>query len=485
MFEEGVVMDQGTGRHAEQVALCVDLDGTLLKSDVLYESVLALLSRNPLYLLLLPFWLLRGKAALKHEIARRVDINAATLPYDERLVEMLRTTPARPRVLCTATNSKYATAIADHLGVFDLVIASDESRNLSGTRKAEMLVERFGERCFDYAGNEDCDLKVWERARAAWVVNAPSALAQRASRVSRLDQHLPVVSVGIKSWSKAIRLHQWLKNLLVFVPLFASHRFLEIGAVVPTVVAFFAFGLCASGVYILNDLLDLPSDRAHPRKRKRPFAAGSLPLVQGMFAAPLLTLVGFALAVSIGWGFAGILLVYYVMTVAYSIRLKRVVMVDVVLLAAFYTIRIIGGAVALGTPLSFWLLAFSMFLFLSLAMLKRYTELGTMLANGADKASGRGYIVDDLPLIQSLGAASGYCAVLVFALYINSPASLELYRRPQVLWLICPMLLYWISRIWVKAHRGVMDDDPVVFAVTDRVSQVVIVLCGLMILGAI
>lgn len=477
-------MDQGQGRDGN-VALCVDLDGTLLRSDVLYESVLALLSKNPLYLFLLPLWLLRGKAALKHEIASRVELDAATLPYDERLVEMLRATPVRPRVLCTATNGKYATSIAEHLGVFDLVMASDESLNLSGKRKADLLVERFGERAFDYAGNEDCDIKVWERARAAWVVNAPASLAQRAARISRLDHHLPASRGGLKTWVKAIRVHQWLKNLLVFVPLLASHRFLEIGAVVPALIAFLAFGLCASGVYVLNDLLDLPSDRAHPRKRRRPFAAGSLPLIQGLFAAPLLTLAGFALAAWVGWAFAGVLLGYYAMTLAYSLRLKRVVMVDVVLLAGLYTIRIIGGAVAIGAGLSFWLLAFSMFLFLSLAMLKRYTELAAMLANGQNKASGRGYTVDDLPLIQSLGGSSGYCAVLVFALYINSPESLELYRRPQLLWLICPLLLYWISRVWVKAHRGLMDDDPVVFAVTDRMSQVVIALCGLMILGAI
>jgi len=434
---------------------------------------------------LLPFWLMRGKAALKHEIAARVDLDATTLPYDERVVELLSTTKTRPRVLCTATNGKYATAIAEHLGVFDLVMASDESRNLSGKRKADMLVERFGEGRFDYAGNEDCDLKVWERARAAWVVNASGSLAQRAARISRLDQHLPASRAGLKTWLKAIRLHQWLKNLLVFVPLLASHRFLEVGTLATTLAAFVAFGLCASGVYVLNDLLDLPSDRVHPRKRKRPFAAGSLPLLHGLAAAPLLTLAGFALAIAVGWPFAVVLLGYYAMTLAYSLRLKRVVMVDVVLLAGLYTIRIIGGTVAIDAGLSFWLLAFSMFLFLSLAMLKRYTELAIMLASGQDKASGRGYTVEDLPLIQSMGAASGYCAVLVFALYINSPESLELYRRPQLLWLICPLLLYWISRVWVKAHRGMMDDDPVVFAVTDRVSQVVIALCGLMILGAI
>ncbi len=467
--------------------LCIDLDGTLLRSDALYESLLALLSHNPFYVFLLPFWLLRGKAALKDAIAARVDIDPATLPYDDRVLALLETTTARPRVLCTATNARYAEAIAAHLGVFEQVIASDATRNLSGHRKADALVEAFGERGFDYAGNERIDLDVWAHARHALVINGSDALAAQAARVTTVSTQLPVQrdKSALRLWVKQLRIHQWLKNLLVFLPLLASHRFMEVDAVVASVLGFLAFGLCASGVYVLNDLLDLPSDRAHARKRLRPFAAGRLPLLHGLFVGPLLTLAGFALAWLASPLFALVLLAYYVMTLAYSLRLKRVVMVDVVMLAGLYTVRIIGGAAAIGTPLSFWLLAFSMFIFLSLAMLKRYTELADLLASGATKASGRGYGVDDLPMIQSMGAASGYLAVLVFALYINSPESLALYGRPQVLWMICPLLLYWISRAWIVAHRGGMHDDPVVFAVTDRVSQVVIALCGALVLGAI
>lgn len=477
--------DRNQNSENTSIALCVDLDGTLLKSDLLYESALALLSQNPFYLFVLPFWLLRGKAALKHEIASRVDLDATTLPYDERVIAELRETPARPRVLCTASNMKYAQEIAAHVGVFDLVLASDDGRNLSGANKAQTLVERFGERGFDYMGNADVDLKVWSRARHAWVVNGSGRLAARAAQVGTVARHLPSAGGSIKTWIKAIRVHQWLKNLLVFLPLLASHRFFDTHAVIDSLLAFLAFGLCASGVYVLNDLLDLPSDRRHPRKRLRPFAAGRLPLLHGLFAAPLLTLAGFALAFVASPWFAVVLFVYYAMTLAYSLRLKRIVMVDVVLLAGLYTIRIIGGAVAIGSTLSFWLLAFSMFIFLSLAMLKRYTELNAVLGSGQSKASGRGYAVDDLPLIQSLGASSGYLAVLVFALYINSPESLALYARPQVLWMICPLLLYWISRLWIISHRGAMDDDPVVFAVSDRVSQIVIALCGALAIGAI
>lgn len=467
------------------VALCVDLDGTLLRSDILYESLLALLSRNPLYVFLLPFWFLRGKAALKHEIALRTELDVATLPYDARLVEALRETTVRPRVLCTASSAKFADAIAKHLGVFELVIASDAQRNLSGLNKARALSERFGEKAFDYAGNDAVDLHVWRQSRHAWVVNGSSSLARRAADICEVATHLPSSSGTMRSWVKAVRIHQWLKNLLVFVPMLASHRFWDASTITAAALAFIAFGLCASGVYVLNDLLDLPSDRRHPRKCLRPFASGEIKLIHGLAAAPLLTLAGFGLALAVTPMFALALLGYYVMTLAYSLRLKRVVMVDVVLLAALYTVRIIGGALAIHAELSFWLLAFSMFIFLSLAILKRYTELAAVLAAGQDKASGRGYGVDDLSMIQSLGAASGYIGVLVFALYINSPESLQLYQRPQVLWLLCPLLLYWISRAWIIAHRGGMHDDPVVFAVTDRASQAVILLCGLIIFGAL
>lgn len=478
-------MEAAHDQEISDIPMCVDLDGTLLRSDLLYESVLALLSRNPFFVFLLPVWLLRGKAALKREIAKRARLDTAVLPYDERMIESLRGISDRQRVLCTASDSRYANAIASDLGVFDRVMASDGVRNLAGARKAQALLEEFGDRGFDYAGNADVDLAVWRHARRAWVVNAPASLAKRAARICEVEVHLPAEGRGLHAWVRAVRVHQWLKNLLVFVPLLAAHKFLEPPAILAALMAFLAFGLCASGVYVLNDLLDLNSDRRHPRKRFRPFAAGTLPLVHGMLVAPTLTLAGIAVAILVNPTFAAVLVVYYAMTLAYSLRLKRLVMIDVILLAGLYTIRIIGGAAAIGSELSFWLLAFSMFIFLSLAMLKRYTELSSMLGNGQARASGRGYSVDDLGLIQSLGAASGYLAVLVFALYINSPEGFQLYRRPQLLWLICPLLLYWISRMWIVAHRGRMDDDPVVFAVTDRVSQVVILLCGLLVLMAI
>lgn len=467
--------------------LCIDLDGTLLRTDLLHESILALLSRNFLCFFLFPLWLLKGKAGFKREIAKRVALAPETLPYDTRVLDLLRTTPQRPRVLCTASDELLAGPVAKHLGLFEDVLASDGCINLGGTAKATALIERYGERGFDYAGNAPVDLKVWAHAHGALAVNASSGLAQAAGKLANgnLVAHLPRAASGLRVWAKALRLHQWLKNLLVLVPLLTAHRFLDPTAIIQSIGSFIAFGLCASGTYLLNDLLDLAPDRLHPRKRKRPFAAGTLPIMHGLLAVPLLVLAGFAIAFAIGPAFALVLLAYCVLTLGYSFKLKRIVMIDVVMLASLYTVRIVAGAVAIDQPLSFWLLAFSMFIFLSLALLKRYTELDSARSSGKEKAAGRGYGTADLPLLQSLGAAAGYISVMVLALYINSPESLKLYARPQVLWLLCPLLLYWISRAWIIAHRGNMHDDPVVFAATDRGSQIIVLLFAVAALAAL
>jgi len=280
-----------------------------------------LLARNPLYLLFVPFWLLRGKAAVKRELARRVHLDAGLLPYDERVLEMLRTTTQRPRVLVTASDRLLVDPIANHIGLFEEVIASDGSRNLAGKYKAEALVERFGLRNFDYVGNGEVDLLVWKVAASAVVVNVPESLANRAAKVTEVGAYLPPETGGIATWVRGSRVYQWLKNLLVLVPLFTAHRFLEVDAVTDTVIAFFAFSLCASGVYVLNDLLDLAPDRQHPRKRNRPFASGKLPLIHGLAAAPLLTLGGFALALLCSVEFALVLAAYYVLTLSYSLKL--------------------------------------------------------------------------------------------------------------------------------------------------------------------
>jgi 4-hydroxybenzoate polyprenyltransferase len=459
--------------------LCVDLDGTLIRTDLLVESALALLSRSPLMLFAMLAWLVRGKAVLKREIARRVELNAATLPYNEEVLAWVREQqPIRQTLLCSAADASLATLVADHVGGFDAVIASDGAVNLSGSNKAAALVERFGAQGFDYIGNAAVDLKVWKFARAAIVVEHNTRLSATAARVAPVERIFLQARHTARQWLKALRLHQWVKNILVFLPLLASHRIFEARVVTSSTLAFVCFGLCASSVYLTNDLLDLAADRQHRRKKHRPFAAGALPLYQGPIVALVLLVAGFALACAVAPTFALVLLGYYLLTTGYSFKFKRIVMLDVVVLALLYTSRILAGAAAMQTRLSFWLLAFSMFIFLSLAMIKRYTELLATQKTSTRKTAGRGYQIEDLPLIQSLGGASGYLSVLVLALYVDSTASQSLYRHPHYLWLLCPLLLYWISRTWVIAHRGAMHDDPVVFAMMDNVSRVIMLIAA-------
>lgn len=464
--------------------LCVDLDGTLVRTDLLYECFLRMVSAKPWFLIALPFWLLKGKAHLKRRLAAFA-VDPTLLPFDERVLDLLRLSSDRCRVLCTASDADVARPIAEHIGLFDAVLSSDGTTNLAGARKAERLVELFGERGFDYVANARVDAAVWHHAHSAWVVNGDGSVARAAARHAHLAAHWPAQGGGLRAWIKAIRVHQWLKNLLVFVPLLASHQFLSTAQSVTSMVAFLAFSLCASGVYLLNDMLDLDADREHPRKRLRPFACGRLSLRSGLLAAPSLTAAGLALAWLASPVFLLVMAVYFVLTLAYSLRLKQIVVIDVVTLAALYTIRIVGGAAALDVTLSFWLLTFSMFIFLSLAMLKRYTELRLTLDHGKDVPSGRGYHVEDMAVVQSLGTSAGLVAVLVLCLYINAPESQSLYQNPLFLWLLCPILLYWISRTWMLAHRGEMHDDPVVFAVKDRGSLITVGLGALAVLAAI
>lgn len=452
--------------------LCVDLDGTLIHSDLLLESFLLLLKQNPLYVFLAPVWLLKGKANLKAQIARRVQLNGAALPYVSAFVEWLRVENAQGRELwlCTASDLSLAQAVADHVGLFKGVLASDGQTNLAGRNKAEQLLQRFGDKGFDYAGNHHVDLAIWKHARKAIVVNGSSGLQARAQALAPVHQGFDRSRNLFRSVTKALRVHQWAKNALIFVPAAAAHQLSNITTLSRSLLAFVIFSLCASSVYLLNDMLDLEADRQHPRKSKRPFASGDLSLMFGLVAAPVLLLTALGLALLLPIKFLGVLAGYYVATMAYSFGLKRVVMIDVLMLAGLYTVRIVAGAEATAIPLSFWLSIFSIFIFLSLAMVKRYAELYVMREQGKLTASGRGYHTDDLPLMQTLGGASGYLSVLVLALYVNSPDITPLYRHPKLVWLLCPILLYWISRIWMQTHRGDMHDDPLVFALKDRVS---------------
>lgn len=467
--------------------LCVDLDGTLLRSDLLLETFFSVIKRRPLDLLRVPGWLVRGKAALKAELAQRARVDAATLPYDERFLAWLREQRAAGRELwlCTASNYRPAQAVAEHLGLFAGVIASTDEHNLSGRAKARELEGRFGAKAFDYCGNESVDLHVWRSSRAAVVVNAGAGV-ERAARALGTETAVFAPQGGVlRHLVRALRPHQWAKNALVFVPLLAAHKTGSIAAFIAALLAFLAFSACASSVYVINDLLDLESDRQHPRKRLRPFAAGNLSIMSGIVLAPLLLAGAAVLAYLLPRDFALVLAAYFVLTLAYSFELKRIAVLDILALAGLYTSRIVAGAAAVNVPLSFWLLLFSVFLFVSLALVKRFAELEALRRAGKLKASGRGYRVEDLPILHSMGTASGYASVLVLALYINSPAVDGLYRNPKAMWMLCIVLLYWISRVWIKAHRGQMHDDPLVYALKDPVSLATGALAAVAVLFAV
>ena len=453
--------------------LCVDLDGTLIHSDLLIEAVFALLKLNPLYVFLFPVWLAKGKAHLKQQIADRVDLDVTLLPYNELLLTHLRAEKAAGRslILATASNVRYAEQVALYLGIFDQVLASDAQTNLSGTRKRDRLVAAFGERGFDYAANDGVDIPIWKLSGAAILVNAPSRICNLVQATTPVAGTFTSPRPDSRAYLKAIRLHQWLKNVLVFVPVLMAHEWANITLLLHATLAFLAFGLCASSVYVLNDLLDLEADRQHPTKRRRPFAAGSIPITHGLLMIPLLLGVAFGVALLLPPLFLGVLAIYYLLTLAYSLRLKRTALIDVLTLAGLYTLRIIAGGAATGLSLSFWLLAFSMFLFLSLALVKRYSELLLIQKDAKDVAAGRGYLVVDLETLVHFGVASGYGSVLVLALYINSTVVESLYRYRAALWFICPLFLYWISRVWLLARRDQMHEDPVLFAIEDRLSH--------------
>ena len=452
--------------------LIIDLDGTLIKTDMLHESALRALRDRPGSVLCVPKWLAQGKAVLKQRLASSLVFDPESLPYNEELLNWLKQQKKEGRtlILCTASDRSIAEAIGAHLGIFDEVMASDGNINLSGSHKADSLESRFGRGGFDYAGNSSVDLAVWRKARRAIVVNAKADLPAKAAECCEVETVFPPVKHGVRVWRRVLRMHQWMKNVLLFVPFIAGHQLSDMDTWLSLIVAFISFSLCASAVYIANDLFDLESDRQHTRKRTRPFASGAVPIWHGVLLAPLLLASSYLLAFFVGGAFIPWLTAYFLLTCAYSWGLKRLMLVDCLALAILYTLRIIAGAAAAGLILSFWLLAFSVFLFLSLAFVKRYAELEVQILSGKKKVHGRGYYTSDAPLIQTLGITAGYASVLVLALYLNSAQVLTLYQMPEIVWGAVPVMLFWVSWMWMQAHRGNMHDDPLVFAVKDKAS---------------
>ena len=467
--------------------LVVDLDDTLVSTDLLVESVMLLVRQQPLALFSLPLWLSHGKAWFKDRVAREVVPDVDTLPYHRALLAYLQEEKKQGRtlVLATASDRRIAEAVADRLGLFDSVYASDGRTNLSGEAKRRRLEQDFGVRGFDYAANGYRDIAVWQGARRAILVNPTKGLAGRLRGSIEVEKVLERPGSELSALLEALRPHHWLKNILVFVPLAAAHRLYDPDLLWQGFLTFIAFSLCASSIYIINDLLDLPADRHHPHKQDRPMASGRLPLLYAMAAVPLMlvlaALIGFALHPLV----AAILGSYVVLMVAYSQYLKDLAILDVMILASGYTLRILAGAAAVQIPPSPWLIAFSGFLFFSIALTKRYAELVTMRAVEGAKAHARAYVLQDRELIAALGVSSGHIAVLVLALYINSTFVQELYSRHQLIWLVCGLLLYWVSYLWLMAHRGRMHDDPLVFAIKNRLSLMLLIGMGAILLVAI
>ena len=457
---------------SELPVLVVDLDNTLLKSDLLFESFWSAFGSDWKVLFGAIAYLCMGKSKLKNYLAKKSRIDVTTLPYNLDVVsyvEAHRQAGGRT-ALVTASDYSLAHSIAAHLCIFDEVHGSDGNHNLKGVAKAEFLVGHFGETKFDYMGDARADLHVWKYAQKAITVNVATSVLKKLEEMGKPCESF-VSDRSSVSYVRALRPHQWLKNIIIFLPMISGHQ-LNFGTFNRSLTAFIAFSLVASSVYILNDLLDLNSDRTHPRKRFRSFASGDIPIVSGCWMALFLLCAGFITAAALGTAFLIVMLAYYALTTAYSLNLKKRVVMDICVLSSLYTIRILAGGIAGSISLSEWLLAFSIFFFFSLATIKRQAELVDMVKRGALLATGRGYTIDDLPIICTIAISTGYVSVLVMALYVNSPSVATLYANTTALWVICFILLYWITRIAFITHRGLMLDDPVIFAAKDRVSQI-------------
>ncbi|TVO50944.1 UbiA family prenyltransferase [Denitromonas halophila] len=458
------------------IPLVVDLDGTLTPTDTLIESLIKLIKLSPLNFVWIALWLLKGKALFKEAVAGKVRIASEHLPYRQSLLNYLseQKSGGRKIVLATAAHRSIALAVSEHLGLFDAVLATENSINLKGSAKLSAIQAHVGDR-FVYAGDSAADLPIWRAAESAILVSVSPSLAKNVRKIVAIEQEFPADTGGITVWLRALRVHQWSKNLLLFVPLLTAFSFFDISKLSAVAVGFLSFSFAASATYIVNDLLDLDNDRSHPRKRLRPFASASIPISQGLCAAAVALTLSLAMALYVSAAFAQLLLLYLIITSAYSWILKEYVIIDVIVLSLLYTLRILAGSVGSGIPTSSWLLAFSVFIFLSLALVKRCAELIALEEMGKDATQGRDYRVTDLSVIWPLGVGAALCSVVIFGLFISDAATRARYATPDLLWLVAIGLIYWLTRLLIKTSRGEMYDDPIVYAVKDFGSRITVI----------
>ncbi len=465
--------------------ICVDLDGTLVKSDTLHDSLLVFLRTHPGKGFTLLGKLLQGKAAFKAYVGDLAVPDVAHLPYNRKLLSYLQAEHARGREIYLATGAdlRLARRIADHLGLFSGVLASDGSVNLTGNQKLDRLRDTLSD-SFSYVGNAGVDLPLLLESSEPMVANPTMRLRARirTHRISPARQFDERVH-PFRSFLKAIRIHQWAKNILIVLPLLLAHRY-HAGEILKTVVGFFSFSLAASASYVINDMLDIEADRRHHRKRLRPFAAGDLSMLTGVAIVGLFLALALVGTSFLSVAFSAWLLIYVATTLAYSFYLKRIPLLDVLVLSGLYTLRFLAGGAITGTPISQWLAGFSVFLFFSLALVKRFAELENLRASASQHKNGRGYLVSDLEQLRAFGTASAYAAVVIFAIYISGHDVMALYHRPTRLWLAVPLMILWLSRVWLLASRGELNEDPVVFAFTDRMSLLIGILVAIIALSA-
>jgi len=457
--------------------LIVDLDGTLIKTDMLHESFWSSVKRNPYTAFLALISLVYGKAALKDRLSATSDVDVTTLPYNQSVIKYIEEhrLEGGKSVLITGSSQAYADKVSGYLKLFDEAYGTRDGNNLTGKAKRDFIHDFLGFKSFSYIGNSKDDLHVWQHANKIITVNTSKRIRKKAEGIGKPSEHLLTDDVSAISYLKLMRTYQWLKNMLIFLPILAAHQ-LDRDSIIAGLLGFFSFSLVASSVYVFNDLVDLGHDRSHPRKRFRPLAAGDLSIANALLLMPVLLLFGFGIGAVLGFSFVLVLALYLILTTLYSFTFKTIAVLDIVLLGALYSLRVFAGGVGSDIKLSFWLIAFSTLFFLALAAVKRQAELIDTLQRGADHLAGRGYKTSDLPIINMVGLVSGFAAVQVLALYVNSEKVQELYKTPEALWGVCCILLYWVIRIVFVTNRGLMTDDPILFTVKDKVSYACLIL---------